>query len=307
MRVVSLIASATEIVSGLGYGHSLVARSHECDNPHEVLRLPAITAPKFKLTGDSRDIDRQVKEVVAEGLAVYHVDPAALERLKPDIIVTQDQCEVCAVSLADVERAVCQWTGAEAKIVSLKPNCLSDVEADIRRVAAALGDAAAGEALVARVLGKIDAVTRATAALPRPRIAFVEWIEPMMAGGNWMPELIKAAGGENLFGTAGAHSGYMQYAELAAADPDVIIVAPCGFDLARTRQEMPLLTRQPGWHALAAVRNGRVALGDGNRYFNRPGPGLAETTEIIAEILHSGRIDYGHQGRGWVSFEDTSH
>jgi iron complex transport system substrate-binding protein len=129
----------------------------------------------------------------------------------------------------------------------------------------------------------------------------------MMAGGNWMPELIKAAGGENLFGTAGAHSGYMQYAELAAADPDVIIVAPCGFDLARTRQEMPLLTRQPGWHALAAVRNGRVALGDGNRYFNRPGPGLAETTEIIAEILHSGRIDYGHQGRGWVSFEDTSH
>jgi iron complex transport system substrate-binding protein len=129
MRVVSLIASATEIVSGLGYGHWLVARSHECDNPHEVLTLPAITTPKFKLTGDSRDIDRQVKAVVADGLAVYHVDPEALERLKPDLIVTQDQCEVCAVSLADVERAVCQWTGAQARIVSLKPDCLADVEA----------------------------------------------------------------------------------------------------------------------------------------------------------------------------------
>ncbi len=307
MRIVSLIASATEIVSGLGYGHCLVARSHECDNPKDVLALPAITSPKFKLTGNSLDIDIQVKQVVADGLAVYHVDPEALERLKPDVIVTQDQCEVCAVSLADVERAVCQWAGAQAKIVSLKPDCLADLEADIRRVAIALSDPAAGERLVEHMLGRIAAVADATAKLRKPRIAFVEWIEPMMSGGNWMPELIAAAGGDNLFGEAGKHSGYMRTEELFAADPEVIIIGPCGFDIARTLEEMPLLTAQPGWHNLMAVRNGRVAIGDGNLYFNRPSPSLAETTEIIAEILHPGEVDFGHKGRSWVPFTGTTH
>jgi iron complex transport system substrate-binding protein len=302
MRIISLIASATEIVCGLGYGDKLVARSHECDNPHAVLTLPAITSPKFKLTGNSLDIDRQVKEVLAESLAVYHVDPEALERLRPDVIVTQDQCEVCAVSLADVERAVCQWAGAQARIVSLKPECLADIERDIGRVAEALGDRPAGERLVGLVREKIAAVMTATASLRKPRIAFVEWIAPMMSGGNWMPELIAAAGGENLFGEAGKHSGYMQFAELAAADPDVIVIAPCGFDIARTKIEMPLIEREPGWQGLAAVRNGRVAIADGNLYFNRPGPGVAETTEIIAEILHGPAIDFGHRGRGWVPY-----
>jgi iron complex transport system substrate-binding protein len=166
----------------------------------------------------------------------------------------------------------------------------------------ALGDVAAGEALVGRMRGRIAAVTDATALLPRPRVAFVEWIEPMMSGGNWMPELIKAAGGDNLFGEAGQHSGYMTFAELSHADPDVIIVAPCGFDIARTLSEMPLLEGQPGWRSLAAVRNGRVAVADGNLYFNRPSPGLAETTEIIAEIIHGPGIDLGHRGRGWVPY-----
>ncbi|MFO1172800.1 MAG: ABC transporter substrate-binding protein [Hyphomicrobiaceae bacterium] len=302
MRIVSLIASATEIVWGLGYGDKLVARSHECDNPHDVTKLPAITTPKFTIDGNSLDIDRKVKAVVADGLAVYHVDPQALERLKPDLIVTQDQCEVCAVSLTDVERAVCQWAGAQAKIVSLKPDCLADIDRDIRKVAAAIGDDAAGERLAGRVRGRIDAVAEAIARLRRPRIAFIEWIAPMMSGGNWMPELIAAAGGENLFGEAGKHSGYMQFAELAAADPEVIIVAPCGFDIARTRAEMPLLEREPGWRELTAVRNGRVALADGNFYFNRPGPGVADTAEIIAEILHGPPIDYGYRGRGWMPY-----
>lgn len=302
MRIVSLIASATEIVWGLGHGDELVARSHECDNPRDVLKLPAITTPKFALTGNSLDIDRQVKGVVADGLAVYHVDPEALERLKPDVIVTQDQCEVCAVSLADVERAVCQWAGAQARIVSLKPECLADIERDIGRVAEALGDRQAGERLTGRVRERIAAVGAATVSLPKPRIAFIEWIAPMMSGGNWMPELIAAAGGRNLFGVAGEHSGYMQLAELAAADPEVIIIAPCGFDIARTRAEMPLLEGEPQWRGLSAVRNGRVALADGNLYFNRPGPSVAETAEIIAEILHGPSVDYGHRGTGWVSY-----
>ncbi|MEZ5923497.1 MAG: cobalamin-binding protein [Hyphomicrobiaceae bacterium] len=307
MRVVSLIASATEIVSGLGYGHCLVARSHECDNPPDVLHLPAITSPKFELTGDSLDIDRQVKAVVADGLAVYHVDAEALERLKPDVIVTQDQCEVCAVSLADVERAVCQWAGVQARIVSLKPDCLADLDADIRRVAAALADPAAGDRLIGGMRERIGRVAQATAALTRPRVAFIEWIAPLMSGGNWMPELIAAAGGDNLFGEAGKHSGYMTFEALAAADPDIIIVAPCGFDLERTRQEMPLLVGEPGWPALSAVRSGRVAIADGNLYFNRPGPGLAETAEIIGEILHPDHVDLGHKGRAWIPFGDFAH
>ena len=202
-----------------------------------------------------------------------------------------------------MERAVCQWAGAQAKIVSLKPDCLADIERDIRSVAEAIGDAAAGERLAGRLRGRIDAVAEKTAHLRKPRVAFIEWIAPMMSGGNWMPELIAAAGGDNLFGVAGEHSGYMHFAELAQADPEVIIVAPCGFDIARTKTEMPLREGEPAWRGLAAVRNGRVALADGNLYFNRPGPGVADTAEIIAEILHGSSIDYGHRGKGWVAYD----
>src|SRR5262245_33838547 len=276
LRVVSLIASATEIACALGRGGALVGRSHECDFPAEVARLPALTAPKFKVEGSSAEIDARVRAIVRDGLSVYRVDAEALRALSPDVILTQDHCEVCAVSLADVEAATCTWTGRAVGIVSLRPDSLADAYADIHKVAGALRAAAAGEALVQQMRQRIAAVGARVAGRPRPRVAFIEWVEPLMAGGNWMPELIEAAGGHNLFGASGQHSDWMQWEELRAADPDAIVVAPCGYDLTRCLEELPLLQSKPGWGSLAAVRSARVYFADGNAYFNRPGPRLAD-------------------------------
>lgn len=300
-RVVSLIASATEIVAALGCADRLVGRSHECDYPPEVERLPVLTEPKFAVEGSSAAIDARVKTIVADGLSVYRVDPEKLRRAAPDLIVTQDHCEVCAVSLKDVEAALCALTGIEARIVSLRPDCLADLWTGIAQVADALAVAERGALLIADLKARMAAIADQARALSvHPRVAAIEWIEPLMAGGNWMPELIAMAGGENLFGQAGRHSPWMAWEDLAAADPDVIVVQPCGFDIARTRKEMQRMEARPGWARLKAVRADRVVVADGNRYFNRPGPRLAESLEILAEVLHPGVFDFGHQGTGWV-------
>jgi len=299
-RIVSLIASATEIVCALGRRDWLVGRSHECDFPADVLGLPALTAPKFKVEGTSAEIDARVQQIVREGLSVYRVDGAALQALAPDVIVTQDHCEVCAVSLSDVEAATCTWTGKPVAIVSLKPDSTADVYADIRRVARALDAVAAGEALVAGMQRRIEMVGARVGGRAKPRVAFIEWVEPLMAGGNWMPELIAATGGDNLFGAPGKHSDWMQWDEVVTADPDVIVVAPCGYGLARCLEELPLLQAKPRWAQLKAVRDGRVYFADGNAYFNRPGPRLAESAEMLAEMLHPGAIEARFEGLAWV-------
>jgi iron complex transport system substrate-binding protein len=299
-RVVSLIASATEIVAALGRRDWLVGRSHECDFPADVLNLPTLTAPKFKVEGTSAEIDARVREIVRDGLSVYRVDGEALKALDPDVIVTQDHCEVCAVSLSDVEAATCAWTGRPVEIASLKPDSMADVYADIARVARALDAEAAGQSLIAHMRARLSAVRERVANQPRPRVAFIEWVEPLMAGGNWMPELIDIAGGHNLFGKAGAHSDWMQWDELAAADPQVIVVAPCGYGLARCLEELPLLQAKPGWAGLDAVRRGRVYFADGNAYFNRPGPRLAESAEMLMEMIHPQLATSRHEGSAWV-------
>jgi iron complex transport system substrate-binding protein len=299
-RVVSLIASATEIVCALGCRDRLVGRSHECDFPADVAALPALTAPKFEVEGASAEIDARVQQIVREGLSVYRVDGEALRALAPDVIVTQDHCEVCAVSLADVEAATCTWTGSSVEVVSLKPDSMADVYADIDRVARALEVPEAGETLVARMRDRIGGVALRVAARPRPRVAFIEWVEPLMAGGNWMPELIEAAGGENLLGEAGRHSGWMQWEELVAADPEVIIVAPCGYGLARCLEELPLLQAKPGWERITAVRERSVYFADGNAYFNRPGPRLADSAEMLMEMIQPGLGRPRDKGIGWV-------
>jgi iron complex transport system substrate-binding protein len=305
-RVVSLIASATEIVCALGRRDWLVGRSHECDFPADVASLPQLTAPKFKVEGSSAEIDRRVQAIVRDGLSVYRVDGDALKALAPDVIVTQDHCEVCAVSLSDVEAATCTWTGQSVSIVSLKPDSTAETYADIRRVADALGVAAEGKDLVGRMQHRIETARAQVAGRPRPRVAFIEWVEPLMAGGNWMPELLDAAGGHNLFGEAGKHSDWMQWDDLASADPDVIIVAPCGYDLKRCLQELPLLEGKPGWAALQAVRNGRVYFADGNAYFNRPGPRLADSTEMLAEMIHPAATAIRFKDIAWVQRTSTS-
>ncbi len=300
--MVSLIASSTEIVCALGFRDSLVGRSHECDFPLDVRALPAVTAPKFPVDGTSYEIDQRLRAIVAESLSVYRVDGVALAALAPDVIVTQTQCEVCAVSLRDVEDALCQVVGSRPRIVALEPNGLPDIWRDIRRVADVLGAPERGIDLVAGLEERMVDIGASLAGAPRVRLASIEWIDPLMAAGNWHPTLVETAGGVNLFGEAGRHSPWMSWDDLRAADPEAILVAPCGFDIPRARAEMGPLVAQPGWRELAAVRNGRVYLGDGNQYFNRPGPRVVESLEILAEILHPERFPARHEGSGWVRF-----
>lgn len=299
-RIVTLLPSATEIVCALGFEDQLVGRSHECDFPASVVRLPALTEAKFNPEGTSREIDQRVKKIVADALSVYRVDAARLRELRPDVIVTQSQCEVCAVSESDVEAAVAEWLGARPRIVSLAPYGLDDVFTDMQRVADALGASARGVELVASLRARLAAIAeRARNAAPRPRVATIEWLDPLMAAGNWMPTLVEMAGGSNLFGTAGEHSPWMKFDELAAKDPDVILISPCGFNMDRAAKDMPMLTERAEWPQLSAVRNRRVFIADGNQYFNRPGPRIAESLEILAEIVHPELFHFGHEGSGW--------
>jgi iron complex transport system substrate-binding protein len=299
-RVVSMLPSATEIVCALGGQHQLVGRSHECDFPAGVDALPACTSARIDATAPSRAIDDQVKTALRDALSLYDVDAELLRELKPDVIVTQDQCEVCAVSLDDVERALCAWTGVAPTLVSLSPQTLADVWGDIGRVADALGVPDRGRRVRDALTERVTEIGEHSAGLDRrPRVAGIEWIDPIMGAGNWVPELVSLAGGAPLLGRPGEHSGWIEFDALADADPDVITLLPCGFDLPRTRAELSPLIDRPGWKDLRAVREERVFLLEGNQYFNRPGPRLVESLEILAEILHPDIFRFGHEGHGW--------
>jgi iron complex transport system substrate-binding protein len=223
-----------------------------------------------------------------------------LDALQPTHVITQTQCRVCAVSLEDVERALTGWVTSRPKLVALEPNALADVWDDIRRVADSCGVAPRGEEVVAELQGKMQRISdRAVASSPRPRVACIEWHEPLMAAGNWVPELVEMAGAVNLFGEAGRHSPWMTWQQLADTDPDVIISMPCGFDLDRTCAETYWLTQRPEWLNLRAVKSGQVYLADGNQYFNRPGPRLVDSLQILAEILHPEAFEPKLMGAAW--------
>ncbi|MCM0606480.1 MAG: cobalamin-binding protein [Xanthomonadaceae bacterium] len=303
MRIVSLIASSTEIVCELGLESSLVGRSHECDYPHLILSLPQTTETKFPTTGTSPEIDDLIKDIVRRGLSVYRVDEEKLKELNPDVLITQIQCEVCAVSEKDVKDALCNWLGSKPEIVALNPGGLKEIWDDIRKIAIATDVPERGEALITRLQNRMSAIRDKTKDLHhKPTVACIEWIEPLMSAGNWMPELVERAGGINLFGRAGIHSPYMKWEDLVAQDPEVIYVMPCGWGIERARSEMHYLTSRKEWSTLRAVRSGRVYLCDGNQYFNRPGPRVVESLEIMAETLHSDLFHFKNEGTGWVRF-----
>jgi iron complex transport system substrate-binding protein len=288
LRIVSLLASSTEIVCALGLENNLVGISHECDYPLEVKKLPCCTKPKFNHHVSSLEIDQQVSALVRNGLSVYQVHTDILELLKPDFIVTQSQCEVCAVSFKDVESAVCQLISSRPQIVNLKPNDLNDVFTDIINTAIALNVPEKGEAILSRGRERMK-IVRETVALAmevKPVVATIEWIQPLMFAANWVPEMIEIAGGVNLFGTAGQHSHYFEWKALVEANPDVILVMCCGFDIPRTLEEMHLIVQQPNFATLKAVQNKRLYITDGNSYFNRPGPRIIDSIEIMAEIFY---------------------
>ena len=302
-RVVSLLSSATEIVCALGCRDWLVGRSHECDFPSDVAALPVCSEPTIDIQGNSREIDDRVKNSLRNALSIYRVHTHRLQELRPDVILTQTQCEVCAVSLSDVEQAVCRLIGSRPKIISLEPHDLAGVGDSIRQIATALGVPEQGERLVPQLNQRLQVLRdRVADDVKRPTIACLEWLDPLMAGGNWVPELVEIAGGRNLLSEPGAHSGYMTWEQLAAADPDVIVALPCGWDIPKAREELSVLTGHPDWPRLKAVRDGRVYLTDGNKFFNRPGPRLVESAEILAEVLHPELCRQVHFGTGWVGF-----
>ena len=285
-RIVSLLPSATEIVCALGLRENLVAVSHECDHPADVAGLPIVTRAKIDVKRTSREIDADIRALLREGLGVYDIDTERLEQLAPELIVTQDQCDVCAVSYEDVLAAVRKLTGTSAEIVSLRPNRLADVWDDIRRVGAAAGVSQRAHDLANDLGDRLVALGRRTRDLARVRIACLEWLDPLMAAGNWIPELVELTGGASDLATAGRHSPWLDFEKVAAFDPEVVCAMPCGFDLERTERELAALLREPRWQELSAVRAGRCFAVDGNAYFNRPGPRLVESAEILAGLLH---------------------
>jgi iron complex transport system substrate-binding protein len=297
MRIVSLLPSATEIVCALGYRSALVARSHECDFPAGIFHLPVCTESKVRGAMTSEEIHARVGTILEHDISVYRVDAELLRSLEPTHIVTQVQCDVCAVSLRDVESAIADWTGVTPpRIVPLDPASLVDVFADITRTANALGDDEAGRTVVDAMRASMRAIARVAAeAVDKPRVATIEWLSPLMAAGNWAPELVQLAGGINVLGEAGRHSPWLRWEELEAADPDVLCIFPCGFDLRQIERDLHLLTAREEWPRLRAVRSGDVFLIDGNQYLNRPGPRLVESLEILAEIFHPDRFACRHE------------
>lgn len=304
LKIVSLLPSATEIIHLLGLTEYQVGRSHECDFPAEVTQLPTCTAPKFNPEGSSREIHDRVTDLLQSALSVYDVKTDVLQSLQPTHILTQAQCEVCAVSLADVEAAVGALTGVNPQILSLQPNVLEEVWDDIRRVAQAVFGSAGeerAEAAIAPLKARVQACRDQTqVAAHKPTVVCIEWPDPMMSAGNWVPELVALAGGIPMLSKVGQHSPWMSWNDLVKADPEVIILMPCGYDIETSVRESATLRNNLHWPLLRAVKTGQVYVTDGNQYFNRPGPRLVDSAEILAEILHPKLMPLRHRGEGWL-------
>jgi iron complex transport system substrate-binding protein len=296
-RIVSLLPSATEIAIAVGAGGGLVGRSHECDFPAFVADLPACTSTKIAKGLTSGEIDDRVQEIVRQELSVYAVDAGLLRSLAPDVILTQSQCAICAVTPLDLEEALAEWIGTPPLLLSLAPDDLGDVWGDFRRVGEAVGRVAEADRAVAEAQARMARLA-AQASPIRPTIAAIEWTEPLMAAGNWVPELIAIAGGQPLFAAAGQHSPWLDWQALVNADPDIIVLMPCGYQIPQTLADLPSLTRQAGWQRLSAVREDRIFVADGHHYFNRPGPRLVESASILAEAI-AAVASGARVGRGW--------
>jgi len=300
LRLVSLLPGATEILAALGLTDNIVGRSHECDYPPEIQDRPVCTQARLNSNASSGQIHNSVNNLLQSALSIYQIKTDILEQLQPTHIFTQDQCDVCAVSLKEVEQATATLTHSQPQIISLQPNVLTDVWADIERVGEATGTKSRRliEDLQARI--KIcQQKTQALSVIERPTVACIEWTDPLMNAANWIPEMVTSAGGQPLFGVTGQSAVKLTWETLVATNPGVIIFMPCGLDLNRTRQEAMLLTKRPEWQNLKAVQARRVYITDGNGYFNRPGPRLVDSQEILAEILHPEIFQYKYEGTGW--------
>ena len=334
LRIVSLLPAATEIVAMLGLRSHLVGRSHECDEPADIGTLPGLTSPRIDASAPSREIHDQVSQIgrapdgaaaqPASGgachtgisAALFALDIQQLAALKPDLIITQAACDVCAISAADVEAAVRQ-AGVDTRVLALAPATLVDVLGDVIRVGAATGTLAKARETVARLQARMDSIAcrvralaagdgwlsldrlRDTSQSPQslPRVAVIEWLDPPMAAGNWVPEMVTLAGGVDVLGKAGDHSHWITWDNVAAADPDVVILLPCGFTLDRVVAEARSSAVLPHLRRLRAFHEARCHAVDGHHLFNRPGPRLVDSLEVLAELLHPGRFAFAASQR----------
>jgi len=302
MRIISLISSATEIISALGQKKNLVGISHECDYPKDIQGLPVCTIPRFDISGSSLQIDRDVKSLIQNALSVYRINENILKELKPDIIITQSQCDVCAVSEKDVENALEHILGINPLIISLQPKNLGDIGEDIKFVANSIGVPKEGAELSEKFERQLEKLKYFKRIKNKPTIACLEWIEPLMYAGNWVPQMVEIAGGVNLFGQSGKHSSWSEYDTLIKSNPDKIILMPCGYDLNKTRSEIKPLLELSDWGMLKAVKTNNIFITDGNQYFNRPGPRLIDSIKILIEIISEKNNLFGFEKKAWKRF-----
>jgi len=292
MRIASLIASATEIVCALGLRDQLVGISHECDFPPSVQGLPVLTEPNIDSKAESQVIDHSIREILQNGMSVYNIRTATLQKLKPDLVITQDQCEICAVSLKDVEKALCSLTLPTTRLCTLQPNFYKDILDDIQRVAEMAGVPERGEDLAGQIQRRVDFIIQSVRGVEkRPTVACVEWLDPLMIAGGWMPELVEWGGGEPILIQSRQLFSKPTWNDLLQTDPDIMVILPCGYDLPRIQQELGKSPISKTLGKFRATREGRCFLVDGNAYFNRPGPRIAESTEILAYLLRPTLFD----------------
>mgnify|MGYP001105167351 CR=1 FL=1 len=288
MKIVSLLPSATEIICGIGLREQLVGVTHECDYPSDVVGLPVVTHSRIPKGLPSHEIDAIVRGQLETDNALYSLEEGVLSSLAPDLIVTQSLCDVCAVSADEVNTVACQLPKS-ARVINLEPTCLNDVLDTILVVGAAAERPVEAQAYYDSLLQRVEHVVRRTEKIDResrPKVAILEWLDPLFDGGHWYPELIEMAGGTPCFGHRDKPSCSRSWEDLVEAQPDVILVSLCGFDLERTAQDIPLLTNRPGFSTLPAALNGQTYMVDGNSYFSRPGPRLVCSLEILANLLH---------------------
>jgi iron complex transport system substrate-binding protein len=289
MRIVSLLPSATEIIAQLGLADQLVGVTHECDFPAGVARLPKVTNTLIPTDASSAEIDRLVRERLGKQNALYTLNVEVLEQLKPDIIVTQALCDVCAVAEDEVRGAACKLPNLPP-VVNLEPETLGEVLACFRQVGEAVGEPARAERAIAALQARVDAVVeRNKGARSRPRVALLEWLDPPFSTGHWNPELVRLAGGVDGLGKEGAKSRTLKWSEVVEYQPEVVLISCCGFTTERSMQDVPLLDNVPGWNDVPAVRDGRVFVTDGAAYFSRPGPRLVDSLELLAHVIHPDR------------------
>jgi len=303
LKIISLLPAATEIVCALGLEQQLIGRSHECDYPESIQKLPVCSSAKFLSGSDSAAIDAQVKEILSEALSIYTIDRELIKSLAPDIIITQAQCEVCAVNLNDVEKALNDLMDKECRLISLSPGGLQDIYKDISYLAEELNAQQSGVELLELAEERTDIIRHKLKFITqKPTVVCIEWLSPLMLAGNWTPEIIEIAGGIPVLSEKNKHSAYVDYQLIREADPDILVIMPCGFSVQRTLQEINLLLELPGWTELKAVKEQRVYIVDGNQFFNRSGPRITDSIEIMAEIINPKQFIFGYEGNGWLSF-----